>query len=105
MVSWSGFGGDDDDCSTLTGSTLATAISPASASATVTGVVRPSLGATVVTTVNGQALTGTIFSAQGASTTGGTAGAALPTGQSSRNKTLGAFGAMVFAVMVAVCML
>jgi hypothetical protein len=94
----------DDDCSTLTGSTLSTATSPASASATVTGTAIPSLGATVITTVNGQTLTGTIFSAQGATTATGTA-AAAGNGQPGRNEKVGAFGAMVFALVATICML
>ena len=107
LVSWSGFGGDDNDCSsTLTGSTLATATSPASASAAVTGATRsPSVGATVVTTVNGQTLTGTIFSAQRASTATGTVRAVGLGGQPGRNEKAGAFAAMVFAFIATVCML
>lgn len=108
LVSWSGFGGDGD-CSATAGSSLSTATTPSSASATVTGGASPSLGATVITTVNGQTLTGTIFSAQGAAVSAatGTAGVVAQKngGQASRNEKVGAFGAMVFALVATICML
>ena len=103
LVSWSGFHGGDDDCSTTTDSSLTAATSPSRVSATITASPSPSLGATVTTTVNGQTLTGTIFSAQAATT--GTAAVAQQTGQASRYQPFGALGAMVFWLGAAICML
>ncbi|KAF7514258.1 hypothetical protein GJ744_000028 [Endocarpon pusillum] len=106
LVSWSGFHGDDN-CSTITDSSLTGATSPSSVSATITTSRSLSLGATVTTTVNGQTLTGTIFSAQANadSATTGTAAVAQATGQASRHQPFGAFGAMVIWLVAAICML
>lgn len=106
LVSWSGFPGDDD-CSTTTDSSLTAATSPSGVSATITTSRSLSLGATVTTTVNGQTLTGTIFSAQAnaASATTGTAAVAQQTGQASTHQPFGALGAMVIWLVAAICML
>lgn len=90
MVSWSGFG-HNGNCSITTGTraTLATS-SPASVPAAVTASPVLSVGATVTTTVNGQTLTGVVFSASGEaiSTASGTANAGAQNGGlATREKT------------------
>lgn len=105
LVSWSGFGGNDN-CSTTTDSSLTSATSPSRVSAITTASLSPSLGATVTTTINGQTLTGTIFSAGAnvVSGTSGTAAGAQQTGQAGRHQPFDAFGALVFSLMVAISM-
>ncbi len=105
LVSWSGFGGDDN-CSTTTGSSLTAATSPSRVSATTTASPSLSLGATVITTINGQTLTGTIFSAPAnmISGTTGTAASAQQTGKAGRQQPFGAFSALVLSLVAAVSM-
>lgn len=100
LVSWSGFG-SDKECSTTTGSSLTTSTSRLVVSATTTGTaVSPSLGATVTTTVNGQTLTGTIFSAQEAlATSSGTA--AAQNGGPPKNDRTSASAAVLGALLAA----
>lgn len=112
-VSWAG---DDDDCATTTATLLATsaATSPSQVSATTTatttatsGVTVPvSLGATVTTIMSGRTLVGTVFSAEAASATVGSAAAAQENeGTLGRNEGLRVQFAMVLALMAAVCMI
>lgn len=111
LVNWSGFS-NDGYCST-TGPLFPTATLPSIATATTTGNSILSVGATVVTTVNGQALTGTIFSTQapvvstanGVGTLGGTGTSAAQNGGLGRNDKFSALAAMVVALLAATYML
>lgn len=106
-VNWFGFA-HDDDCSTTAGGPLTTVTPPSGVSAVITGTASPSLGATVTTTINGQTLTGTIFSAQGQvlPTASGTVSAvARNGGMHINNVRMGAFAKIVVALLTAACML
>lgn len=73
--------------------------------ATTTGTVNPSLGATVITTLNGQTLTGTIFSAQGVATSTANGSAAAQSGGLAAHERVRVFAAMIVALLAAVCVL
>jgi hypothetical protein len=103
-VHW--IGDNDDDCSSTTTNPLTTSTLPSSVSATTTesatGTTALSLGATVVTTVSGRTLTGTVFTAAAAS---GTVAAAQVGGGVGSKESVSAFGAIIVALVAAICML
>lgn len=100
VVSWSGF--DNGNCSNGTEPSLTSATLPPSVSATTSGSASLSLGATVTTTINGQTLTGTIFSAEGEAAS---ATAAQQNGCDNIQQKVGVLAAIVVALVAATGML